>query len=189
MKDDFEAFFLDFADAARRVETTDRDQRVLTAGAAVRLASERVALVRATNSKLMFIGNGGSAAIASHLAIDYLRNGRCASHALVDGATLTCLANDYSFEEIFQRQLAIHGRKGDLLVALSSSGSSENILRAISAARVREMAILTMSGFEPKNSLRMLGDLNFYVPSHRYGIVEGIHLAIGHLLLETLYLT
>jgi len=128
-----------------------------------------------TPHKLFFIGNGGSAGISMHMNTDFLKNGRISTHSMHDPATLTCLANDYGYDEVFSRQLAMAGGKGDLLVAISSSGRSENILRAARLMHELGGQVLTFTGFAPDNPLRQLGDANFYVPCSAYGIVESIH--------------
>ncbi len=134
--------------------------------------------------KLMFIGNGGSAAIASHMAIDFSKNGEMPAVCFNDGAALTCLGNDYGYEEVFAQQLRFHARRGDVLFAISSSGSSPNILRAVKVARERGCAVITMSGFRNDNPLRALGDVNFHVALCDYGIVEVAHTALIHAVVE-----
>jgi len=131
-------------------------------------------------NKLIFIGNGGSAGIASHMAIDYSKNGNIRSQAFNDGAALTCLGNDLGYENVFSKQIELHARPGDLLVAISSSGNSENILGGVSQARESGCQVITLSGFGEDNRLRGLGDINFYVPSQEYGFVEITHLALCH---------
>ena len=125
--------------------------------------------------KLFFIGNGGSAGISMHMNTDFLKNGRLSTHSMHDPATLTCLANDYGYDEVFSRQLAMAAGEGDVLVAISSSGQSENILRAAHLMNDLGGTVMTFTGFAPDNPLRQLGDFNFYVPSDKYGIVESIH--------------
>ena len=134
--------------------------------------------------KLMFIGNGGSAGIASHLAIDFTKNGRLPALAFNDGAALTCLGNDLGFDQVFAHQVSAHGRDGDLLVAISSSGRSPDILKGVEAGRSRRASVVTLSGFQPDNPLRRLGDINFYVPNGEYGFVEITHLALCHAILD-----
>ena len=147
-------------------------------------AIERIRATHAAGNTIIFIGNGGSAAIASHMAIDYTKNGGIRAMAMNDGAALTCLSNDLGYENVFAKQLEMHAREGDLLVAISSSGSSENILRAVGAARDRGCAVITLSGFSSNNPLRQLGDLNLYVPSGEYGFVEVTHLSLCHAMLD-----
>lgn len=138
----------------------------------------------ASGNKVMFIGNGGSAGICSHMAIDYTKNGNIRATAFNDAAALTCLGNDLGFEAVFARQIEMHGRAGDLLVAISSSGASANILCGVAAARDGGCRILTMSGFAADNPLRASGDMNFHVPSGEYGFVEITHLALCHAILD-----
>lgn len=135
-------------------------------------------------NKLIFIGNGGSSAIASHMATDYSKNGKLRAMAFNDSATLTCLGNDLGYENVFATQLDWHARPGDLLIAISSSGKSPNILKAVKVARARECSIFTLSGFEADNPLRTMGDVNIHVPSNEYGFVEIIHLSICHCILD-----
>ncbi len=152
------------------------------------LASWTIATARAAHAggkKLMFIGNGGSAAIASHMAVDYSKNGGMRALAFNDSAFLTCLGNDFGYEQVFARQIELHANPGDLLVAISSSGQSANILNAVAAARARHCSVLTLSGFAADNPLRRLGDYNLYLPSLSYGFVEIAHLAVCHCILDT----
>ncbi|WHO76811.1 SIS domain-containing protein [Rhizobium sp. BT03] len=149
--------------------------------------SEAMQLARATHDagrKIIFIGNGGSAAIASHMATDYSKNGGLRAMAMNDGATLTCLSNDLGYENVFAKQIEMHANEGDLLVAISSSGRSESITKAVRTTREKGGAVITLSGFAPGNPLRALGDLNFYVASDQYGYVEIAHLAICHAILD-----
>jgi D-sedoheptulose 7-phosphate isomerase len=135
-------------------------------------------------NKLMFVGNGGSAGIASHVAVDYSKNGGLRAVAFNDGAVLTCLGNDLGYENVFAKQIEWHAREGDLLVVISSSGRSANILKAVEAARGRSCQIVTLSGFSDQNPLRSQGDVNFFVRSHQYGFVEVVHLALIHAILD-----
>ena len=135
-------------------------------------------------NKLGFIGNGGSAGIASHMAIDYSKNGNIRSQAFNDPSALTCLGNDLGYENVFAKQIEFHARPGDLLVAISSSGNSQNILNGVAQARETGCKVVTLSGFAEDNRLRDLGDINFYVPSREYGFVEITHLALCHAVVD-----
>jgi D-sedoheptulose 7-phosphate isomerase len=138
----------------------------------------------AAGNKLIFVGNGGSAAIASHMATDYSKNGNIRSLALNDSAMLTCLGNDLGYDRVFAKQIELHARAGDLVIAISSSGRSANILNAVKAARDAQCKLVTLSGFAANNPLRGLGDINFYISSDRYGFVEIGHLTICHAILD-----
>ena len=136
-----------------------------------------------TGCKVMLVGNGGSAAIASHIAVDLSKNAGIRATAFNDASALTCLANDYGYEDVFRKQVLYYGVRGDVLVAISSSGRSPNILRAADAARSL-MPVFTFSGFEADNPLRQMGDLNFYVPSNSYGLVETAHQLLLHYVVD-----
>lgn len=126
-------------------------------------------------SQLYFIGNGGSSAIASHMTADFMKNGGMNTYSLYDSAVTTCMGNDYGYEYIFSRPMEFLVRTGDLLVAISSSGNSRNIINAINVAKQKGATVITLTGFNAANHAKQLGDFNVYVPSERYGIVETIH--------------
>lgn len=140
-------------------------------------------------ARVIFVGNGGSAAIASHMAVDWTKNGGIRAMALNDAPTLTCLANDFGYENVFAKQLEYHATPKDVVVIVSSSGKSENIVRAARYAADGldgiGCKVVTLSGMNPNNHLRRLGDLNFYVPAADYGLVELSHLCILHSVVST----
>jgi D-sedoheptulose 7-phosphate isomerase len=146
----------------------------------------RARAVHAAGNKVIFVGNGGSAAIASHMATDYSKNGGVRSLALNDSSMLTCLGNDLGYDRVFAKQIELHARAGDLVFAISSSGRSPNILNAAAAAANAGCSIITLSGFTPDNPLRTKGEVNFYIGSDRYGFVEIGHLTICHAILDYL---
>lgn len=127
------------------------------------------------HSKLFFIGNGGSAAIASHMTADYFKNGNMNTCSLYDNSVITCMGNDYGYEYVFSRPLEILADRNDLIVAISSSGNSQNIINAILAGKGKGADILTFTGFSPDNKVKQMGNLNVYIPVRKYGIVESIH--------------
>ncbi len=130
---------------------------------------------RINNNVIYFIGNGGSAGIAVHMTADFLKNGKMRTHGMFDPATITCLANDFGYEYVFSKQLEIVANPEDLLVAISSSGNSPNIINAVEVAKKVGCQVITFTGFNSDNKLRQMGDFNIYVPSMEYGIVESIH--------------
>jgi D-sedoheptulose 7-phosphate isomerase len=129
---------------------------------------------------LYLAGNGASAMMASHFAADACKNAGLSAMAFNDAALLTATANDVAFEEVFALPLRRLARAGDLLIVISSSGNSPNILRAIDAAASMSIQIVTLTGMRADNRARALGHLNFYVPSRRYGWVECAHQLILH---------
>jgi D-sedoheptulose 7-phosphate isomerase len=178
------AYFDRLASLPGLTKASDGQGNTLGLAAALDWAHGRLAGLSRRGGRVLFIGNGGSAAIASHCAIDYLKNGGYPTLSFNDGAALTCLGNDLGFDQVFARQIEMHARPGDLLVAISSSGCSPDILRATEAARGRGAAILTLSGFAADNPLRALGDINLYVPIAHYGFVEIFHLTLIHAILD-----
>lgn len=131
--------------------------------------------IKESGKQIFFIGNGGSAAIASHMTADFMKNGGMKTFSLYDNSVTTCMGNDYGYEYIFSRPLEFLGNESDLLVAISSSGNSQNIVNAIEAARNKKMRVITFTGFSKENRVRGLGMYNLHVPVCHYGMVESIH--------------
>lgn len=184
MQGELEGYFEVLGGLGRRVLASDAQGREIAPGAAISWAVTASDLTKQDSKKIYFIGNGGSAAIASHMAIDWMKNGGFATLAFNDGAALTCLANDLGYGQVFAAPLSRHAGNGDLLIAISSSGSSESILAGVNAARSKGAKVITLSGFKSDNPLRRLGDMNFYVPNDLYGFVEISHLTICHAILD-----
>ncbi|MDD4004323.1 MAG: SIS domain-containing protein [Elusimicrobiaceae bacterium] len=134
--------------------------------------------------KVIYIGNGGSASIASHMSVDLWKNGGIKSQCFNDPSLLTCLANDLGYEHVFSTPVESFAESGDMVVAISSSGKSANIINAAQTALEKGCLLVTCSGFGPDNPLRKMGNLNFYVPSRIYGVVETAHSAICHAVVD-----
>ncbi|MDP2922724.1 MAG: SIS domain-containing protein [Candidatus Omnitrophota bacterium] len=139
-----------------------------------------IAACNVNENKVIFVGNGGSAAIASHTTTDFLKNAKIPAMAFSDVSLLTCLSNDLGYENVFKKPIEMLAKKDDIIFAISSSGSSQNILNAVNAAKNKGCFVVTLSGFKKNNPLRNLGDINFYVPSDSYGYVELSHSIICH---------
>ena len=161
-------------------QTTDRaggklDVEKTIAGLVVRLRE-----MRGAKNSLFLAGNGGSAAVAAHGVTDFVNVARLRAMTLHDSSLLTCMANDYGYENAFGRILSILAQRGDALILISSSGKSANVCNA--AERMTEIGgtVITLSGFAPDNSLRSLGDINIWLDSQDYGMVEIGHQFILH---------
>lgn len=141
----------------------------------IRLLVDTFSKYKENKAQLFFIGNGGSSAIASHMTADFMKNGGMNTYSLYDNAVTTCMGNDYGYEHIFSKPLEFLAREGDLLVAVSSSGNSRNIVNAIETMHGKNASVITFTGFEPDNRVKKMGDQNVYVPCRKYGIVESIH--------------
>ena len=137
-----------------------------------------------TNSSIFFIGNGASAAMASHMSADATKNGGLKAMSFNNECLLTAISNDIAYEDVFRLQLERYAQEGDLLITISSSGNSANIIKAIQSAKNKKLRVLTLSGMNENNQSRTVGDLNFFVPHNYYGIVESAHQAILHCWLD-----
>jgi D-sedoheptulose 7-phosphate isomerase len=179
-----ENYFQTLASLLDSSVATDAEGRTSALGTAFEGLIETLRATHDRGNRIFFIGNGGSAGIASHMANDFSKNGQLRAMALNDASSLTCLGNDLGYDQVFAHQLRLHASSGDLLVAVSSSGRSPNILEAVGAAREQGARVLTLSGFAPDNPLRSMGDVNLYVPSREYGFVEVSHLGLIHSILD-----
>jgi D-sedoheptulose 7-phosphate isomerase len=173
-----------FSRGLRTASATEAGGVVIALDAAVRDIGARMRACHDGGRRIMLVGNGGSAGICSHLATDFSKNGGMRATAFNDGSALTCLANDYGYDHVFAKQIEWHAVEGDMLIAISSSGRSMNILNAVASARKLKCTVVTLSGFKPDNPLRASGDINIYFPSSEYGFVEVGHLAILHAALD-----
>lgn len=170
----------------RDIQVTDSNGLALETPEGIEQAAKLVKARTSAGNKVMFIGNGASAMISSHQATDFWKNGGMRAIAFNDAALLTCVSNDFCYEDVFEKPIEMFADKGDILASISSSGQSENILRGVEAARRKGCEILTLSGFAADNPLRGKGFLNFYVSSNAYGHVEVVHHAICHCILDTI---
>jgi D-sedoheptulose 7-phosphate isomerase len=164
-----------------------RDRFFGTKTALLLEAAKTLSLCLARKGKLLVCGNGGSAADAQHLAAEFVNRFLLERPPLpaialsTDSSIITAIGNDYSFEHIFAKQVLALGNKGDVLLSISTSGSSRNILAAIEAARTREMLVVGLTG---KNGGDMSGlcDIQLNVEHDSTPIIQEVHLAVEHLL-------
>lgn len=140
--------------------------------------------VRSSGRKVMLVGNGGSSAIVSHVQNDLCKAVGVRALVFTEQPLLTALANDDGYVSVYQRPVQLWSEPGDLMLAVSSSGRSENILRAAQSSIDQDCRLITLSGFRPDNPLRRMGHLNFYVPSEVYGYVETAHAALAHFITD-----
>ena len=138
--------------------------------------------------KIILAGNGGSAAIASHVSVDFIK---AAGHRAInfnESDLITCFANDYGYENWVLRAIEFYADPYDLVILISSSGKSQNIINAANYARETGIKLITFSGFDSDNPLRQIGNVNFWVDSKSYNYVEITHqtwlLAIVDYLIE-----
>ena len=128
------------------------------------------------NKKVLVFGNGGSAAIASHFSVDLTKNAKLRCLNFNEASLITCFANDYGFENWAAKAIDFYGNEGDMLIVISSSGQSKNMINAIKAARNGNFhSVITLSGFLETNPLKELGDINLWTNNKSYNFVENIH--------------
>ena len=141
--------------------------------------------LRETKSKIYFFGNGASAAFANHMALDFSKNGKILSRSLSDSSLLTALSNDYSYENAMLEFLKIEGvTKEDLVITISSSGNSPNVVSVLNYCKENNIKSLALSGLKNGNKSISLADYSIYVPMKTYGMVECIHQIFLHLILD-----
>lgn len=169
-----------------RAESTNRGGQPISVDKAIEKTIDLIIRRNKKGSKIIFIGNGGSASIASHMATDFLKNAGVPALAFNDASLITCLSNDLGYGYVFQKPIELLVQRGDILFAISSSGKSKNILNAAKEAKRKGCFLVTLSGFNQKNPLRKLGDINFYLPFNSYGYVEIGHLSICHCIADNI---
>ena len=127
------------------------------------------------NKKVIIFGNGGSAAISSHVSVDLTKNAgiRCINFNEAD--LLTCFSNDYGYEKVFSKSLEFYADKGDVVIIISASGRSKNLLEAAKICKKKKILLYTLTGMSKSNPLKKMGNINLWVNSKAYNIIENIH--------------
>ena len=164
-----------FKEIVINTSVTDSESNELLLENGLVKSYETLVKIQKEKKNCYIIGNGGSAAIASHAVIDFMNVGKLSAITLHDSATLTCMANDYGYENAFSNIIKLTLKPKDILIAISSSGQSKNIINAVESAKNLDSTVITFSGFNSNNPLRKMGNINFWCNSKDYGMVE-----IGH---------
>ncbi len=125
--------------------------------------------------KILIFGNGGSSSIASHFSVDLTKNAKIRCINFNDHNLITCFSNDYGFEKWIEKTINFYGDKGDIIILVSSSGKSKNMLRASKAAKRKSIKIITLTGMSKNNPLKKSGKINLWVDSNAYNFIENIH--------------
>lgn len=173
------------ANGMEQTVVTDRDGNLLNIDAALDFWTEKARKIQEeTKGLLFFCGNGASATMAEHMSHDWFQNAKLNTYTVSETSHLTAISNDVSYEDVFSYRIERICSERDMLITISSSGNSPNVLKAIHAAREKGSYIVTFSGKGADNSSRKLGDLNFYVPLQTYGLVESAHAVLLHVALD-----
>jgi D-sedoheptulose 7-phosphate isomerase len=139
-------------------------------------AAENIILnCKKQNGIIFFVGNGGSASIASHVATDFTKAAKIQAMTFNDSNFITCYGNDYGYENWVAEAVKSHCKLCDVIVLISSSGCSPNIINAAVGAKSMGIKVITLSGFSEDNSLKKLGDINLWVDSDNYNVIEMVH--------------
>ncbi len=135
--------------------------------------------------KIYIVGNGGSASIASHVSVDFAKVARVKSSTFNNSNLITCFANDYGYENWVVEAIKAYMFKNDMLILISSSGKSKNILNAAKYCNKKSIQLITFSGFKKNNPLSKLGLVNFHIDSNKYNFIEMAHHIILVYLVDT----
>jgi D-sedoheptulose 7-phosphate isomerase len=173
-------YLVGFGRMLERIELTGRAGDPLPGDLGITSIIDLIVTMRELGKKVMLIGNGGSAAIVSHIHNDLCKSVGLRAVVFNESPLLTAIANDDGYHEVFARPVSLWADKGDLLIAVSSSGESENIVKAAALAQNSGCRLVTFTGFKPGNRLRQMGDVNVYVPIANYGYVEMAHSVVAH---------
>ncbi len=157
-------------------EFTDHQGNLLAHDDGIQKNLEMLKALRARDGNLFLVGNGGSAAVVSHILTDFINVAKLNARTLHESSLLSCMSNDYGYENSFSEPLSTLARENDLLIAVSSSGRSQNIHNAVKSIKQAGGEAITLSGFGQDNPLRSIGALNIWLGAKNYGLVE-----IGHL--------
>ena len=172
------------------IETKKRAQDDLVA--VIQDAGSLMVNILLNEGKILSCGNGGSAADAQHFSAELLnrfekeRPGLPAVALTTDSSTLTAIANDYSFKQVFSKQVRAIGRSNDLLLAISTSGNSDNVIEAINAAHDRDISVIALTGKDGGAIAKMLNqkDIEIRAPSERTARIQEVHLVVIHCLCD-----
>lgn len=168
------------AEVLAGLRVTDRSNSSVDPQAGFAKLLKMTLATKTGHDAIFLVGNGASASMASHIAADLCKNACLSTEVFSDFSLLTAVANDVGADYLFAVPLQQRGKKNDMLVAISSSGKSRNILEAVKTARKIGMKVVTFSAMKPDNALRRTGDLNFYIKADAYGMVESAHAVLLH---------
>lgn len=145
---------------------------------------DRARKVQENGSLMFFCGNGASATMAEHMSHDWFQNGKVNTYTVSETSHITAISNDVSYADVFAYRIERILKESDILVTISSSGNSPNVIRAIEEAKKKGSFVVTVSGKGADNKSRQMGDLCFYVPLDTYGLVESSHAVLLHAVLD-----
>lgn len=180
-----EQYFADINQGMQKMIVTNAENGEISIQEAFDIWAERAKKVRDELKGLIFFcGNGASATMAEHMSHDWFQNAEINTATCSETAHITAISNDLAYDEVFSYRIKRILSGSDILVTISSSGNSHNIIRALEEGKKKRAFCITISGMSADNKSRRLGDLNFYVPLDTYGLVESAHAVILHAALD-----
>ncbi len=162
------SFFKDYFETISQTVSSIDTERLIEVSQLVRVASSK-------SKKIILVGNGGSAAMASHVAVDLTKVAGVRAVNFNEASLITCFANDYGYENWTAEALKAYADSGDLIILISSSGKSSNIINGALQAKKMGLQVVTLSGFNSDNPLRKLSDIELWADSSEYNVVEMSH--------------
>ena len=141
----------------------------------LRNIASKIRSVGSSGGKVIIAGNGGSAAMASHVSVDLTKTACIRSTNFNEADLITCFSNDYGYKKVFSKSLEFYADKGDIVIIISSSGRSKNLIEAAKFCKRNKIKLFTFTGFSKSNPLRKMGNINLWANSKAYNIVENIH--------------
>ncbi len=185
MNDYFFTYYGNVLDGLHNIQVTGIDGGLHSVHEGLSLWAERAKKVRdERHGMIFFCGNGASATMAEHMSSDWFQNAKVNTYTCSETAHLTAVSNDFSYEDVFSYRINRVLTERDMLVAISSSGNSPNIVKALRTAKEKDVFCITLTGMGEDNFARKLGNLNFYVPLATYGFVESVHSVLLHAALD-----
>lgn len=185
IKDYFADYVSLVLEGLKSTKVTGKDGKEMTLDAGMeQWAAQARKVQQETGGVLFFCGNGASATMAEHMSHDWFQNAAVNTQTCAETSHITAISNDLSYEDVFAYRINRILSERDILVTVSSSGNSPNVIKAIRTAREKGCYIITLSGKGRDNSSRKMGDLNFYVPLETYGLVESAHAVLLHCALD-----
>tara|TARA_R110002072_G_scaffold100107_6_gene220419 strand:- start:7991 stop:8581 length:591 start_codon:yes stop_codon:yes gene_type:complete len=169
-----------FSDLLKRSDVTDKKKNKQELEQAMTTLCDWLTELREEERCLYILGNGGSAGVAAHAVTDFFNAAKLKAITLHESSLLTCMSNDYGYENAFALMLSQMVKPKDVVIVISSSGQSMNIRNAAQQALQSSALVVTLSGFGSDNPLRLMGELNFWLDSDDYGMVEIGHQFILH---------
>lgn len=178
-----ELYFKEVYDGLNKTSVTYNGKEI-TLAEGVGLWVDAARRIQENDGLMFFCGNGASCTMAEHMSHDWFQNGKVNTYTVSETAHLTAISNDVSYDDVFAYRIERILKESDILVTISSSGNSPNVIRAIEEAKKKGAFVVTVSGKNPDNKSRKMGDLNFHVPLDTYGLVESSHAVLIHCVLD-----